>query len=42
VTFLLAADLFARGRTRDLRYAAFSHQTPYLLRHVMADVTADA
>jgi aminoglycoside phosphotransferase (APT) family kinase protein len=42
VTFLLAADLFARGRTRDLRYAAFSHQTPYLLRHVMADLTADA
>ena len=42
VTFLLAADLFARERTRDLRYAAFSHQTPYLLRHVMIDLCADA
>jgi aminoglycoside phosphotransferase (APT) family kinase protein len=41
VTFLVAADLFASGATRDLRYAAFSYQTPYLLRHVMADLPSD-
>lgn len=42
VSFLIAERIFADGETRDLRYAAFSHQTPYLLRHVMADLPADA
>jgi hypothetical protein len=42
VSFLIAERLFADGETRDLRYAAFSHQIPYLLRHVMADLPTDA
>jgi aminoglycoside phosphotransferase (APT) family kinase protein len=41
ITFLMAARLFADGATRDLRYAAFAYQTPYLLRHVMADLPSD-
>jgi aminoglycoside phosphotransferase (APT) family kinase protein len=41
VMFQFAARLFADGSTRDLRYAAFSRQLPYLLRHVMADLQAD-
>ena len=41
VMFHVAARLFADGATRDLRYAAFSRQQPYLLRHVMADLRAD-
>jgi aminoglycoside phosphotransferase (APT) family kinase protein len=41
VMFHVAARLFADGDTRDLRYAAFSRQKPYLLRHVMADLQAD-
>ena len=41
VMFHVAARLFADGDTRDLRYAAFSRQQPYLLRHVMADLHAD-
>ncbi|HTX12823.1 MAG TPA: phosphotransferase family protein [Solirubrobacteraceae bacterium] len=40
--FHVAARLFADGDTRDLRYAAFSRQQPYLLRHVMADLHPDA
>lgn len=42
VSFLIAERIFADGETRDLRYAAFSHQIPYLLRHVMADLPAHA
>jgi aminoglycoside phosphotransferase (APT) family kinase protein len=42
VSFLIAERIFADGETRDLRYAAFSHHTPYLMRHLMADLTADA
>lgn len=38
VSFLTAGRLFASGATRDLRYAAFSRQVPYLLRHVMTDL----
>jgi aminoglycoside phosphotransferase (APT) family kinase protein len=41
VSFVTAARLFASGRTSDLRYAAFSRQLPYLLRHVMADLSSD-
>ncbi|HUA71256.1 MAG TPA: phosphotransferase family protein [Solirubrobacteraceae bacterium] len=41
VMFHVAARLFADGATRDLRYAAFSRQQPYLLRHVMADLHVD-
>jgi aminoglycoside phosphotransferase (APT) family kinase protein len=41
VSFVTARQLFARGATRDLRYAAFGRQIPYLLRHVMADITSD-
>jgi aminoglycoside phosphotransferase (APT) family kinase protein len=40
VSFVTAGRLFATAATRDLRYAAFSRQIPYLLRHVMADVTS--
>jgi hypothetical protein len=39
--FHVAARQFADGATRDLRYAAFSRQQPYLLRHVMADLQVD-
>jgi hypothetical protein len=39
--FQFAARLFADGATNDLRYAAFSRQLPYLLRHVMADLHGD-
>lgn len=42
VMFHVAARLFADGATQDLRYAAFSRQQPYLLRHVIADLHADA
>jgi aminoglycoside phosphotransferase (APT) family kinase protein len=42
VSFHQAARLFADGATRDLRYAAFSRQLPYLQRHVMADLPSDA
>jgi aminoglycoside phosphotransferase (APT) family kinase protein len=41
VSFVTARQLFARGATRDLRYAAFGRQIPYLLRHIMADITSD-
>jgi aminoglycoside phosphotransferase (APT) family kinase protein len=41
VSFVTAAALFASGRTNDLRYAAFSRQLPFLLRHVMADLSSD-
>ncbi|HEY2654097.1 MAG TPA: phosphotransferase family protein [Solirubrobacteraceae bacterium] len=41
VMFHVAARQFADGATRDLRYAAFSRQQPYLLRHVMADLQVD-
>jgi aminoglycoside phosphotransferase (APT) family kinase protein len=41
VSFVTAARVFAEGRTRDLRYAAFSRQLPFLLRHVMADLNSD-
>jgi aminoglycoside phosphotransferase (APT) family kinase protein len=42
VLFRFAARLFADGATRDLRYAAFSRQLPYLLRHVVADLHTHA
>jgi len=42
VSFITAAHLFASGATDDLRYAAFSRQLPYLLRHLMADLATDA
>jgi aminoglycoside phosphotransferase (APT) family kinase protein len=41
VMFNVAARLFADGATRDLRYAAFSRQQPYLQRHIIADLHAD-
>ncbi len=40
VSFLTAAHLFATGATGDLRYAAFSRQVPYILRHVMSEIAS--